>query len=388
MKTPSSFQPVTINADDLNTGLRGYPVGTCYTSDVDPMKGLSYRGTSIDQCSHFTPEEVIYLIYFGKKGSKSEVEQFAKQLQTKADCSPKLIEAIEKLPRGGAPMTMLAQALLLAQNFEGKKDYKEDCLNLIAKIPEIAACVINTHAGWGKTPASKPQLGYMENFTAMVNVPQKDNEKLGETFRLFNVLHYDHGGGNLSTFVGKAVASGGQDLYGSMASAMLALAGHKHGGANQDCLKFVKGVLETLGPNATSQQVEQLIRDKLAKKELIFGFGHAVLRVEDARAKVLFEIAKQRYANDPHVKIALLLREAGTKVLKENPKVSDPYPNVDAISGVILSAAGFAYPEYYTVLFGLSRVVGISIQTMQERTVMREGKGVPIYRPDYFYEEQ
>ncbi|HEY4832667.1 MAG TPA: citrate/2-methylcitrate synthase, partial [Waddliaceae bacterium] len=198
------------------------------------------------------------------------------------------------------------------------------------------------------------------------------------------ILHYDHGGGNLSAFIGKGVASGLQDMYGSLSAAMNGLAGPRHGRANQDCLEFVQGVLEELGENATVQDMEKLLRRKLENKELIFGFGHAVLRVEDPRATVFYRLAQERYSHHPLVKIALLLRSAGPKVLGENPKISNPYPNVDAISGIVLAAAGFPYPQYFTVLFGLSRVVGISRQIIYERCEAREGKGTPIIRPKYF----
>src|SRR6202043_1407127 len=103
--------------------------------------------------------------------------------------------------------------------------------------------VINHHAGWEKTPPSKPELGYMENFTHMLNIPNRNKVELTPIFKLFNILHYDHGGGNLSTFVGKAVASGLEDMYGSMTAAMAALSGPRHGKANQDCLEFVKTIL-------------------------------------------------------------------------------------------------------------------------------------------------
>ena len=97
------------------------------------------------------------------------------------------------------------------------------------------------------------------------------------------------------------------------------------------------------------------------------------------------EKAKQKYADHPLVKIALLLREVAPKVLGENPKISDPYANVDAISGILLTAAGFPYKEYFTLLFGLSRVVGIAIQIVYERCEARGGKGTPIIRPKYIY---
>ena len=203
--------------------------------------------------------------------------------------------------------------------------------------------------------------------------------------KLINIVHYDHGGGNLSTFVGKCVASGLEDMYGSMASAICALAGARHGRANQDCLEFVEKVLNEIGEDATEAQVEKLLRKKLAAGELVFGFGHAVLRVEDARASIFYDFVHKKYPTHPLVKIAEKLRVVGVKVLSENPKISDPYPNVDAISGIALIAAGFPYSEYFPVLFGLSRVVGIALQIVYERQEARGGKGTPIVRPKYFY---
>jgi citrate synthase len=374
-----------ITKDNLETGLRGYPVGYCTTSSVDPMKGLFYVGRPVSEIDHWEPEKVIYLLCYGKEGNSEEVAKFSQELRQRAKCSPELIRHIEQLPRSGHPMKLFSAALLLAGIFEGRNKYREDCLNLIAKIPEIAATIINHHAGWGRTKPSQPHLGYMENFTQMLNVPDGDTDQLTHAFKLFNILHYDHGGGNLSAFVGKAVASGLEDLYGSISAAMCALAGPRHGKANQDCLIFVQSLLEELGENATADEVEAAIRNKLAKNELIFGFGHAVLRVEDPRATLLYQVAQQYYPDHPLVKMAALLRESGSKVLKENSKISDPYSNVDAISGIVLTAAGFPYPQYFTVLFGMARVVGISRQIVYEREEARDGKGTPIVRPKYFF---
>lgn len=377
-----------ITKENLETGLRGYPVGYCTTSTVDPVKGLFYIDLPVAELASWDPEKVIYLLYHGKQGSDAEVKSFTKSLQERAKVSPLVTKHITSLPRAGHPMELFCAALLITGMLEGKNDYREDCLNLIAKIPEIVATVINYHAGWGPSAPSRPELGYMENFTQMLNVPNGDKENLTKIFKLFNVLHYDHGGGNLSTFVGKAVASGLEDMYGSMSAAMAALSGPRHGKANQDCLDFVKEVLKEVGENAKPAQVEALIRKRLANNQLIFGFGHAVLRVEDPRATVFYEVASKKYGSHPLVKIATLLRTEGPKVLKENPKISCPYPNVDAISGVLLTAAGFPYPEYYTVLFGLSRVVGIAMQIVYERCEARDGKGTPIVRPKYLYKKR
>lgn len=374
-----------ITKDHLETGMRGIPVGYCTTSSVDPQKGLHYMGQPVSELANWGPEEVMYLLYHGKKASDDELKGFCEDLKDRAKCHPKFKDYICALPREGHPMALFSSALMIAGMLDGKDDYREDCLNLMARIPEIAATVINHHAGWGDTPESKPELGYMENFTHMVNAPNADKEALARVFRLFNVLHYDHGGGNLSTFVGKAIASGKEDLYGSLCGAMNALAGPLHGRANQDCLVMVQECLDELGTGATPQQVEAWVRNRLNNKELIYGFGHAVLRVEDPRATVQYAVAQEMYPEHAMVKVASLLRSEGVKVLKENPKVSNPYPNVDAISGTLLTAAGFPYPEYYTVLFGTSRCVGIAMQIVYERLEARGGKGTPIVRPKYLF---
>jgi citrate synthase len=376
-----------ITTENLETGMRGYPVGYCTTSTVDPKKGLFYSGYSVKDLAMESPEEVIYLLYMGKKGTPAEVKAFFADLKKRSTLSQETIKAVSALPHKGHPMKLFSAALLILGLLEKTDDYREDCLNLIAKIPHLVAIVINTHAGWGETPASNPDLGYMENFAHMLKVPKSDPKKLIPVFRLFNILHFDHGGGNLSTFVGKAVASGLEDMYGSIAAAMCALAGPKHGRANQDCLDFVKLVLKEVGEQATAPQVEAYIRKRLAQKELIFGFGHAVLRFEDPRATVIYDYLKKNYPTHPLVKIGLLLRTEGSKVLAENPKITDPHPNVDAISGAMLAAAGFDYPDYFTVLFGLSRTIGISRQIVYERLEARGGKGTPIIRPRYIYKK-
>lgn len=377
-----------ITKDKLETGMRGFPVGYCTTSYVDPQKGLFYINKPIPELAFWDPIQVIYLLYHGKEGSVSEIAQLRNELQNRAVCREEVIQAIEKLPRQGHPMKLFCASLLILGMFEQTGDYAQDCLNLIAKIPHLTAAVINHHAGWGKTSPPKPGLGYMQNFAHMLNIPGADREELTRALNLFNILHFDHGGGNLSTFVGKAVASGLEDMYGSIASAMCALAGPRHGKANQDCLEFVLEVLHEVGERATAAEVEALIRDRLKNNQLVFGFGHAVLRVEDPRATVQYEFVKKHYPDHPLVKIALLLRSEGTKVLSENPKIADPHPNVDAISGTMLTAAGFDYPEYYTILFGLSRTVGIAIQIVYERCQARGGKGTPIIRPKYFFKDR
>ncbi len=374
-----------ITEDNLETGMRGYPVGYCPTSFVDAQKGLFYCDRPIAECASWDPKKVIYLLYHGDEGSNDKIDQFYQELESRAKCHPEVIAHIEKLPRQGHSMKLFSAALLILGMYEKTGDYREDCLRIIAKLPHLVAACINHHAGWGETKAPDLSMGYMKAFAHMVNVPGRKGEGLEEAFRLFNILHYDHGGGNLSTFVGKAVASGLEDLFGSLSAAMCGLAGSLHGSANQVTLEFVQQVMEEVGESATETDVEKLIRRRLEKGQLVFGFGHAVLRVEDPRATVQYEFIKKHYPDHPLVKIALILRAAGPKVLSENPKITNPYPNVDAVSGSLLTAAGFGYPQYFTVLFGLSRALGIAIQVLYERVEARGGKGTPIVRPKYLY---
>lgn len=374
-----------IKEENLETGLRGYPVGYCTTSTVDPNKGLFYCGQPVENLAYKKPLEVVYLLYHGKEGTPEEVQAFKQDLYKRSNCKPEMLAAIQKLPRNGHPMKLFTAAILIAGMYESTGDYKEDCLNLIAKIPAIAATTINFHAGFGGCKPSNPHLGYMENFAEMLNVPSADPIKLQEAFKLFDVLHFDHGGGNLSTFVGKAVASGLEDMYGSIAASLCGLAGPRHGKANQECLEFIEELIGEVGEDATEEQVRAVLERRLANNQLIYGFGHAVLRIEDPRAAVIFDYMNKHFPRDSLVKMCTMLRHVGPEVLKKNPKISNPYPNVDLVSGTLLVASGFPYPEYFTLLFGLSRAVGIAIQIVYERCVARDGKGTPIVRPKYIY---
>jgi citrate synthase len=377
-----------ITQENLETGMRGYPVGYCTTSSADSLKGLHYMGQPVDAMTKDSAEEVIYLLFYGKKPDKTALEIFKKELANRSHVSSALLEQLEGLPKHGHPMKLFCLAILLLGIDEATGIWQEDCLNIIAKIPLVAAHIINRHGHCKKTPKANPELGLIENFTHLLQVDGVDKEKLQEILRLFYILHLDHGGGNLSAFVGKCVASGEEDMYGSMASAMCALNGPRHGKANQYGLEFVKKAFDVLGKNATHQEAAHYIENCLHNNELIYGFGHAVLRVEDPRATIFYAMAGQEFPDHPLVKTAILLRTVIPEVLKKNPKIQNPYPNIDAISGSLLSAAGLPFPEYYTVLFGISRCVGISIQILYERTKAREGKGTPIMRPKYIFRPQ
>ncbi|MEE8106901.1 MAG: citrate (Si)-synthase [Planctomycetota bacterium] len=371
-----------IHENQLDTGLRGFPVGTCRTSSVDKETGVSYVGYAIDQLAPLPTEKVIYLLLNKRLPTDEELEAFRTDLRSRQSVPDAVFTTLKSLPSDAHPMEWFITGLL-ALGMAGKTgDYKQDTLNMIARINVVTAAIFRLREGWGEPIPPRDDLSYGANFSHMLGVPS-GHEQLPELLRLFHVLHMDHGGGNLSTFTGKAVASGLAGVYVSLAGAMGALYGPLHGRANQECLKFVQEV-----GTSDEAEIERFVRDLVAKGGKVFGFGHAVLRAEDPRARVQYAFGEEHFGDHPLVRTALALRKVVPPILKEHPKISNPYPNVDAISGSLLCAAGLNEPEYYTVLFGWSRVVGIAAQIIDERHTLRGGKGVPIYRPRYVAEEQ
>jgi len=371
-----------IHQSQLNTGLRGFPVGTCRTSAVNADKGVSYGGYPVAELAKLPSEDVIHLLIHKRLPTPDEAKVFHEDLRKRAEVPKKVFDLLKALPREGHPMEWFIAGLVYLGMTGKTGDWTEDALNCIARVNAVTAAIFRIRGGWGDPIPPRGDLGYAANFAHMLGAPGA-HPQLGELLRLFHVLHMDHGGGNLSTFTGKAVASGHADVYVSLAAAMASLYGPLHGRANQECLRFVKEI-----GTSDKKQVEAFVRDLLAKGGKIFGYGHAVLRKEDPRAKVQYAFAEKHFANDPHVKTALVLREVAPPILMENPKISNPYPNVDAVSGSLLHAAGLKDDNYYTVLFGWSRVVGIAAQIVDERVHLRDGKGVPIYRPRYVAEGQ
>jgi citrate synthase len=362
----------------LDTGLRGFPIGTCGTSAVDPYTGVSYVGYPITELYKLEPESVICLLLNKQLPDADALAAFKADIKSREGLPREVLSGLQSLPREGHPMEWLIAGLMLLGMTTKTGDYQEDSLNLVARAPELVAAIFRIRSGWGDPIEPDPSLGLIDNFVHMLGVPGADPERLAEVLASFYVLHMDHGGGNLSTFVGKAVASADTDVYASEAASMAALYGPLHGRANQDCLNFVRKV-GTDDP----EQVEAFVRAALANKDKIYGFGHAVLRAEDPRATIQYELGQRICGDDPLFRTALTLRTVAVKVLSSVDKISNPYPNVDAVSGTLLNAVGLTDSNFYTVLFGLSRMTGIAAQIIDERVRARGGRGVPIYRPKY-----
>jgi len=368
----------------LNIGLRGVPVGTCRTSFVTPTEGVHYCGYPIRELASFEPEDIVYLLMNKELPNASQSQEIRMDLASRAEIPGDLESVLRTLPKFGHPMDWLSVGIHTLGMFETADDWKEDALNLIARMPRLMGLIFRIREGRDSDiPDDDVSLSLVDRFINTLGLENVDRKIMNRVISTYLVLHMDHGGGNLSTFTGKAVASGKATLYSSIAGAMNALSGPLHGRANQSCLEFVLKI----GTSDTNE-VEAFVRAELDAGRPIFGFGHAVLRVEDPRATVQFELGEEICPDDENFKIIRTLREVAPRVLGENPKISNPNANVDIASGALLHHVGLTDPTYYTTFFGWARVAGIGAQIVDERSVFRGGKGVPIYRPKYYAEQQ
>ncbi|MDP6985676.1 MAG: citrate/2-methylcitrate synthase [Candidatus Thalassarchaeaceae archaeon] len=375
----------TISEKHLDSGLRGIPVGTCLTSYVDPVEGVHYVGYPVGDLSNLEEEDVIYLLFHKKLPNDEESAAFRKELAHRGEEIPTgALRVLETLtPGSGHPMDWLSIGIMAMGAAETTGDARSDSMNLIARMPELMARIFLLRGGEKeKLRPRKTELGLVENFVHMLGIDGGEAERMKRVLRFFFILHMDHGGGNLSTFSGKAVASGRASVYASLASAMNALSGPLHGRANQACLEFVQRI-----GTSDHSEIEDFVRSELAAKRPIYGFGHGVLRAEDPRARLLIELGSEICPDDEHFQVVKALREVVPPILKEHPKIKNPYPNVDLASGSLLHAIGFRKPHYYTTFFGWARVAGICAQILDERN-SRDGRGVPIYRPKYIAKDQ
>jgi len=375
----------TISEKHLDSGLRGIPVGTCLTSYVDPMEGVHYVGYPVGDLSNLEEEDVIYLLMHKRLPTQEESAAFRKELAHRGEEIPTgALRVLETLTPGtGHPMDWLSIGIMAMGAAETTGDARADSMNLIARMPELMARIFLLRGGQKENlRPRKTKLGLVENFVHMLGVDGDEAERMNRVLRFFFILHMDHGGGNLSTFSGKAVASGRASVYASLASAMNALSGPLHGRANQACLEFVQRI-----GTSDHSEIEDFVRSELAAKRPIYGFGHGVLRAEDPRARLLIELGSEICPDDEYFQVVKALREVVPPILKEHPKIKNPYPNVDIASGSLLHAIGFRKPHYYTTFFGWARVAGICAQILDERN-SRDGRGVPIYRPKYIAKDQ
>jgi citrate synthase len=251
----------------------------------------------------------------------------------------------------------------------------EDALNLIAKLPEIAAWIYRKRFNKGEPIESKPELDLAANFARMAGLPDPNGD-FTKLMRLYFTLHSDHEGGNVSAFAAHTVGSALSDMYYALAAGLNGLAGPLHGLANQECLGWILETNKKFGGAPTEEQLAAFAQQTLDSGRVVPGYGHAVLRITDPRFAAFHAFGEKHCPDDPVYQTMARVFKVVPDILKRAHKIKDPWPNVDAASGSLLHHYGMTEFPFYTVLFSISRGIGICAQQIVHRAM-----GSPIVRP-------
>jgi citrate synthase len=370
-------------------GLRGVKALVCDTSEVDPHKGVIYRGIPVAELTDRCPEEIFFLLCTGKLPTAGHLKQLREELAARAVVPKYVFDVLRRLPTDSHPMAMLSIGLMALEEGSkfrtryneglGKDEYweaiYEDALDLLAKLPAIAAAVYRIRHEMGDLIAPDPKLDWSDNLCHMMGVNDQYG-RMRDLMRLYLVLHADHEGGNVSAYVCHAAGSALSDPYYAVPAGLNGLAGPLHGLANQECLRFHVDIRDEFGGVPTADQIREHAWKLLRANRVIPGFGHAVLRDLDPRYVALRNFALQACPDAEMFRIAELAYQVIPGVLTEHGKAKNVQPNVDAISGVLLYCFGVTQPRFYTALFGTSRCLGMLAQLILNRII-----GTPLTRP-------
>ena len=368
-------------------------------SFVDPAEGIRFRGMSIPELLKALPKArggkmplvggLYYLLMVGAVPTKEQALAVEAEWGKRAGVPDYVYKMLKSMPKETHPMTLFSQAVLALQNdsafakkyHEGmKKDVYwepalEDSLDLTAKLPVIAAYIYRMkYFGETRKPRYNPKWDYGANFAKMMGVA--DKKGYAELARLYFLLHSDHESGNVSAHTMHLVGSALSDPFYSFSAALNGLAGPLHGLANQECLAWLIEVRDQFGGVPTRDQLYKFAWDTLNSGKVIPGYGHAVLRVIDPRYMAQLDFAKKRFPEDELLRLAALVLDVVPQVLKEQGKAKNPAPNVDAISGTLQYYYGVREFDFYTVLFGVGRALGVTANYVWARAL-----GWPIERP-------
>ncbi|QEC42281.1 citrate (Si)-synthase, eukaryotic [Pseudobacter ginsenosidimutans] len=387
-----------VQLSQIYQGMRGITGLVSETSLLDAQEGIRFRGYSIPELqqklpkakggSEPLPEGLFYLMLIGELPTEEDVHHVTSVWQRRSHVPNHVFAAIDALPITAHPMTMFVTGIMALQtesNFakryaEGinKKDYWEpifdDAMDLIARLPRVAAYIYRRKYKNNQHIQPNGLLDWAGNLAHMLGF---ENESFKELMRLYMTIHADHEGGNVSAHTTHLVGSALSDPYLSFAAGMNGLAGPLHGLANQEVVKWIFELREELKTETPSkEQIEEYVKKTLSEGKVVPGYGHAVLRKTDPRFTAQMEFGKKHLADDPLVQTVWNVYDAVPPILQSLGKIKNPWPNVDAHSGALLVHYGMVEYEFYTVLFGVSRALGVMSSLIWDRAL-----ALPIERP-------
>jgi citrate synthase len=387
-----------VKLSQIYQGMRGMTGLVTETSLLDAQEGIRFRGYSIPELreklpkanggTEPLPEGLFHLLLIGELPNAEEVNHITSVWQRRSHVPNHVFATIDSLPLTAHPMTMFVTGVMALQtesNFakqyaEGmsKKDHWaavfDDSMDLIARLPRIAAYVYRRKYKNNQHINPNGLLDWAGNLAHMMGF---EDDSFKELMRLYMTIHSDHEGGNVSAHTTHLVGSALSDPYLSYAAGMNGLAGPLHGLANQEVVKWIfemQDELKTKTP--TKEQIVAYVRKTLKEGKVVPGYGHAVLRKTDPRFTAQMEFSKKHMPDDPLVQTVWNIYEAVPPILQSLGKIKNPWPNVDAHSGALLVHYGLIEYEFYTVLFAVSRALGVLASLCWDRVL-----GFPLERP-------
>jgi len=388
-----------VTIESVLSGMKGMVGLLTVTSNLDPEEGIRFRGYSIPEIREKlpklhpdgepVPEGLFYLMLMGEIPTIEDARAITFEWQRRSQVPKHVFDVIDAMPATTKPMTLFSMGILaMATESKFMKSYLEgmpksalwepafeDIMTLIARLPRLASYIYRLKYHRNVQIDPDPYLDWAGNLAHMMGY---ENEEVKRLLRLYMVLHADHEGGNVSAHATHLVASALSNPYYAFAAGMNGLAGPLHGFAAQEVIRWLQGMIEDIGYVCDSKEkIREYAIKTVEEGRVIPGYGHAVLRITDPRFIAQREFALKYLPNNPLIQAVGCLYEVVPEVLKTYQKIKNPWPNVDAHSGALLLAYGIKEYDFYTVLFGVSRSLGVLSQLVWDRIY-----GLGIERPN------
>jgi len=398
VKTHGSKALSEVSVQQAYGGMRGVKGMICDTSVVEPDKGLIVRGRPLLEIKHLWPEEIFYLLLTGEIPDAESKAALQREFDRRSQVPDYVWNTLHTMEDDTHPMCMLNTSILVMERESvfrkwydkgmRREDFwlamLEDALNIVAKLPVIAAGIYRMRYKHGSIMQWTHGLDYGANFANMLGIADPAG-MFAKLMRLYLNFHADHEGGNVSANACHTVGSALSDAYYALSAGMNGLAGPLHGLANQECLKYILQVMDKFGGVPSEEQLREFAFQILRSGRVIPGYGHAVLRITDPRYAGFHEFGQECLSEDPVFQTVDVVFNVVPKVLQEfseervkagKAPIANCWPNVDAISGALLYHYGLTEFPYYTVLFAVSRSMGVLAQLVLNRAL-----GTAITRP-------
>jgi citrate synthase len=362
-----------VDTSPAEKGLEGIIAAKTAISYIDGQNGrLFYQGIEINELAeHSSFEETIYLLWHGTLPTRQQLDDLDRQLKEQRGIPDELIQIMQQFPKDATPMEVLRTAVSALAAFVPDSENTahatlvQHAICLTASIPSIIAAWARIRQG-KEVLQPRADLNHAANFLYMIN-GEVPNERAARVLDIALILHADHGL-NASTFAARVTASTLSDMFSAITSAIGALRGPLHGGANEQVMRMLN---EIQAPD----QVISWLDDALANKKKISGFGHRVYRADDPRALILRRISQEvgEANNDPHWYDLSDRIEQRMGELKPNLPI-----NVDFYSASTYHVLGIP-TDLFTPIFAISRVAGWTAHVIEQIANNR------IMRPESLY---